>query len=220
MTICHVFIDESGDLGFTSKSSRHFVTAYLIVQHPDLLRRSMRRLLKRSHEKGKYPRGAAELKFSKANAWVRNKVFEETVSYAISIGEIVLKKWKVVPYLKEKISILYNYVVVHLVEMILPSLDSLDKLELNLDRCMSGFQAQAFSEYSDSKVSYLWQNRLLRTDRAPEICVIQPLSETEPCIQAADFVAGAIFNKYERGNDTYYSILEKSGKMSPKILWP
>lgn len=220
MTTYHVFIDESGDLGFTQKSTRYFVTAYLIIRRPDVLRKRMRRFLKRFHERGKYPHGAGELKFSRAGKWVKNKVLEEIIKYDVNIGEIVLKKWKVKTDLKENLNLLYNYVVVHnIMVMILPIVDKGDKLKLNLDKCMPGSQAKAFSDYASRKVSYLWQVRLSRPTPIPRICVTQTRSDDEPCIQAVDFVAGAIFRKHERRDDTYYSILEKSGKISSRILW-
>ncbi|MDK2890701.1 MAG: hypothetical protein PWR21_1333 [Methanoculleus sp.] len=33
-------------------------------------------------------------------------------------------------------------------------------------------------------------------------------SQAEPCIQAADFAAGAVHLRYRENNETYYSIIE------------
>lgn len=160
-------------------------------------------------------------RFSKANKWVRTKILEEIVKHDVSVGEIVLKKWKVKPNLRKRLNVLYNYVVVHsIMLMIVPSLNSRDRLELNLDKCMSGFPAVAFSEYARDKLSYLWQVSLSRQTPIPYVTVIQARSENEPCIQAADFIAGTIFRKYEKQDNTYYSILEQNINISARILWP
>jgi hypothetical protein len=43
-------------------------------------------------------------------------------------------------------------------------------------------------------------------------------SETEPCLQAVDTVAGAYFQKYEHGNDEFVRVIEdKVGAF--KYLW-
>lgn len=46
-----IFIDESGDLGFSSKSSRNFVVAYIIPERPNVLRKKLNKTRKLSPKK-------------------------------------------------------------------------------------------------------------------------------------------------------------------------
>jgi hypothetical protein len=46
-----IFIDESGDLGFSSKSSQNFVVAYIIPERPNVLRKKLNKTRKLSPKK-------------------------------------------------------------------------------------------------------------------------------------------------------------------------
>jgi hypothetical protein len=60
-----VFVDESGDLGFTSKVTKFFVVAYLECDSPQRIRVEMARALKHLHKKKRYSIARNELKFSR-----------------------------------------------------------------------------------------------------------------------------------------------------------
>jgi chorismate mutase len=207
----YVYIDESGDLGFSLRSSRYFVVAYLILDNPFEVAKIMKRLLKKLHERKEYARGCNELKYSNSKDAVRRKVLEKICKGNVEIGFVVLEKAKVKPELKEKTTVLYNFVIVDAVmKNILPRLTSTDKLYIVVDKTLSRLSKDAFNKYAINKASWLMTVQWRQTEqiRLSNIEVRHENSQREPCLQAVDFLAGACFHKYEHNNDCYYRIIE------------
>lgn len=69
----HVFVDESGDLGFSPSSSRHIVAVALAV--PDSV--AVRRLVRRAHGRfGPRENRPGELKFNTGSAGLKRFILE------------------------------------------------------------------------------------------------------------------------------------------------
>jgi len=207
----YVYIDESGDLGFSSKSPRFFVVAYLTLDYPFEITKLMKRLLKRLHERKEYARGYNELKYSNSKDIVRQRVLEKICKYNVKVGFVVLEKAKVKPELRKNPAVLYNFVIVDsIMKNILPKLTSNDKLYIIVDRSLSRLSADAFNNYAINKASWLMTVQWRQTEqiKLSNIEVRHENSQKEPCLQAADFLAGACFHKYEHKNDCYYRIIE------------
>ena len=207
----YVYIDESGDLGFSSKSTRFFVVAYLNLDYPFEMKKAMKRLLKRLHKKGEYARGNNELKCSNSKDIVKQKVLRKICQCNAEIGFVVLEKAKVKPYLKENRTRLYNFIIVdRIMRNILQSLNSTDKLNIILDRSLSPSRREGFNNYARNKASYLlfveWGK--VYPIKLSNIEIRHVNSQKEPCLQAADFLAGACFHKYEHNNNCYYRLFE------------
>jgi hypothetical protein len=104
----HIFLDESGDLGFGKGSSRYFVIALLLTPEGDALKRIAKRTrhrrLAKKHQK------LPELKATKVNSVIREYVLRQLASADASVMYVVLDKGKVYDYLKSKKNKLYNYV--------------------------------------------------------------------------------------------------------------
>lgn len=217
----YVYIDESGDLGFSLKSSRYFVVAYLILDYPFEVAKVMKRLLKKLHERKEYARRCNELKYSNSKDTVRRKVLEKICKCNMEIGFVVLEKAKVKPELKKKTTVLYNFVIVDTVmRNILPKLTSNDKLCIIVDKTLSRLSKNVFNMYAINKASWLlsvqWRQR--EQIRLSNIEVRHENSQREPCLQAVDFLAGACFHKYEHDNDCYFRIIENKVKYF-SYLW-
>ena len=132
MPISHVFVDEAGDLGFSSRSSKFFVVAFLVTDDPFSLSKELRRLLKRLRARNRYKRD--ELKFSYASKEIRKRVIEKLAETDINCGEIVVDKSRVNLELQDP-RIFYNYAVVHnVMTLVLPLLS--DKMRLTIDKSL------------------------------------------------------------------------------------
>lgn len=218
----YTYVDESGDLGFSAKASKFFVVAYLTLENPFKLAKTMKRMLKRLHEKREYARGYNELKYSYSKSAIKQKILQEISQTNIEIGFIVLEKSKVKPDLRKNRTILYNYVVVDpIMRNILPTLSATSKLILTIDKSLPRSSIEAFNTYAKNKASWLttqapWTNQSLTIIR--QISVQHENSQKEPCLQAADFLAGACFHKYEHNNNAYYKIIENKVKYF-NYLW-
>ena len=47
----HVFVDESGDLGFSKAATKYFIVAYIECNAPIKIQTDLKRLLKHLHQK-------------------------------------------------------------------------------------------------------------------------------------------------------------------------
>src|SRR3989338_6767258 len=105
----YIFLDESGELGFDNKSSKHFIITLLVCDEGELS--SIRRIIKRVREKliKKKIKKLPELKGNNSNDKIRQEVLGRLAKTKAEIFTIVLNKRKVYEYLKEKKDKLYNY---------------------------------------------------------------------------------------------------------------
>jgi hypothetical protein len=213
-----VYVDESGDLGFSEESTKYFIIAFLSCDGSFTLRKEMTRLLKKLYSKHKYPRCHSELKFNRMSPCCRNAVLEKIATSDSYIGVIIVKKHKVIDRLRKEPSILYNYLLVHnIVSSLLPSLANHQKIKLVLDKSLSKKNILSFNEYVKNKASYL--SYVHKTDFDSNlISVDHRYSQDEPCLQATDAIAGAYFQAYEKSDDSYVKLINE--KISYFMLWP
>jgi len=215
----YVFVDESGDLGFSVKASKFFVVAYVFLEDPWVVRKVVKRILKRLHRCGKY-RGS-ELKFSNSSHEVRLTVLRKLSEVEWETGLVILEKRKVKEELRADPNRLYNYVIVHnVMKNMLSRLKPGEKLTVCVDRSLSESNREAFNDYALRKAKWVWDRELGRTPplHDSQIEVIHETSEKEPCLQLADYVAGAAFQKVERGKEEYYKLIKN--KVKPfDYLW-
>jgi hypothetical protein len=214
-----VYVDESGDLGFSKKSTRFFIIAYIVSKEPyPGLRIKMRRLLKKLHRRGRYSFLRNELKFSRMNNYCRKAVLEEIYQSDLELGVVVVEKKHVKKDLKKDLKILYNWLLVHhLISALLPRLLAKQKITIIFDKSLSKKRIQDFNKYLLAKASYL-SYRVGNVIPLDRIYSQHVDSKNDPCLQAADAIAGAYFQKYENGDSQYVEIIED--KISSFIyLW-
>lgn len=214
----HVFVDESGDLGFTTSSSRFFIVAYLECESPHKLRVEMKRTLRHLHQKNDYSLARNELKFSRMNEFCRKYVLKKIAECDVNLGVVILEKAMVDANLIREPKILYNWCVVHnIVLSLLSHIVANRKVHLVFDKGLPTWEINEFNTYVKNKVRYLLNEQ--GTELVPDFISSEHLSsELEPCIQSADAIAGAYFQKYENGNDEFIRVIEeKVGAF--KYLW-
>ena len=214
----HVFVDESGDLGFSKAATKYFTVAYIECETPERLRTELKRLLKRLHQKKKYSKSRNELKFSRMDEYCRKRVVEKIVECNASLGAIVLEKALVEAKLRKDPPRLYNWCVVHNIMLsLIPQITAGHKIQIIFDKSLPMWKINEFNAYVTNKASYLLFEK---GNSLPPNCISLDhiASEKEFCLQAADSVAGAYFQKYEKQNDEYVKIIEpKVGFF--KYLW-
>lgn len=160
------FISTLGDLGFSVKSSRFFIVAYMILDHPFEISKMMKRLLKKLHERKEYARRCNELKYSNSKHAVRQIVLEGLCKCDIRVGFVVLDKAKVKPELRERPTLLYNYVIVDTVmKNVLPELAPGDKLCIIVDKSLRRISEEAFNKYAINKASWLMTIQWRQTEQ-------------------------------------------------------
>lgn len=164
----------------------------------------MSRLLKDSHVRGRYSRKLNELKWSRSNDDVRRRVLEAIRDSDLSLGCILLNKANVYPELRDDPSSLYNYQIVHsMLWSLLPGLASRERMKFCMDLSMSKVSRDALNKYICQKAEWIWTRDLARPGSIQsQIEISHEKSGRVKCLQAADYLAGSAFSKFER-NKTY-----------------
>jgi hypothetical protein len=194
-----VYLDESGDLGFTKKASRFCIIAHAYVDTPFRLETAWKRKLRKLHQRHKY--SIPEFKFSRASRNVRLIFLKLLAEHDISFGLVVLEKELVYQRLRDDPNMLYRYVVIH------PLMDSLyNRLEtyadITIDKSLNRNQINDFQSYANLKAGHFVSRQKLA------FRIKHRNSQDEPVLQVSDCVAGAAFSHYERQNSEYLDIIQ------------
>lgn len=207
----YIFLDESGDLGFSERSSRWFILTIVFTNN----HRKIEKCVKKVHRglRKKYKR-VSELHAYHADSVTRKRILKllsETEDLKILC--IILNKKKVYTDLQNQKSYLYNYTANVLLDRLHNKkiLKSRDKILIYIDqRETNKFLKKNFEDY-------LGSNLIKKGNNHFEI-KIRP-SHTEKCLQAVDFISWSIFRKYEKNDYEYYEII-KNKVIGENILFP
>jgi hypothetical protein len=198
--VLSVFVDESGDLGFSGRSSAYFVICALATSDPSQVRRAMKRVRQRTI--GKNLKSVPELKFSASTDSVRERVLRMIARLDVEVWYVCLRKGSRgsnAPELDEA----YGHLAGFLVETIARSRNR--NVFMILDRFLPKKAIERFNESLAERGSMA----IGRAGKLPQSLIIEHIdSQSEPCLQAADFVAGAVFTKFERGDSRFYDSIK------------
>ena len=188
--MAYIYIDESGDLGFSKKGSEYFILTCVKIDDEEI-NRSFNRIPKkvRRRKLAKKYRKLAELKFSNSSNEIRKSFLLRAAKLDIEIYSVIIEKRKTNKDLQENLPILYNYLIKILLEKPLRRLKSHPHLIICLDRCMSITQRENFENYIKTEFLSIFQ-------RIPKIDIIHESSTHNECLQVLDFICGAFGYKY------------------------
>ncbi len=178
----HVFVDESGDLGFTKKATKFFVVAYIECESHLRLQTELRRLLKQLHQKERYSVLRNELKFSRMDAYCRKYVLEKIAKLDVSLGVVVMNKACVNSNLRKDPTVLYNWSVVHNIMLsLLPNIAAGNKVHMIFDKSLPTWRIMEFNACVENKASYLLSEKGAAFS-SDAISSEHVSSELEPCL--------------------------------------
>ncbi|MEM3449488.1 MAG: DUF3800 domain-containing protein, partial [Nitrososphaerota archaeon] len=204
-----VYVDESGDLGFSVKASKTFVVAYIIPYNEWYLRKALKRITKRLRRKRKF--SGNELKFSRDSRYVISTVFNEIFPIRnpglnIDIGLVVIDKNAVKPELRKKPTTLYNYLVINYIISNIIAKYVPVHLKFVVDKSMNKSSIKSFNNYLQMKT--FWKTYVEREIEPPKTEILHLNSYEEPCLQIADYIAGATFKKFEHNDSRFYDLFK------------
>lgn len=189
----YCFIDESGDLGFGRNSSDWFFLVALVTTNKRDLEKVVKKVWKVVIEKNNKTN---ELHATKEKDSTRRRLLL-LISKLENCGIIILlvKKEKL---LHHQVSAheFYCETLAYLISEIVQKGTFLD-LEIVLDK-------KETSKTLNQKLL-----NLLRSNLSNTVTIILENSHHEKGLQAVDFIAWAIFQKYQRKNDTFYNLIKK-----------
>lgn len=197
---CIIF-DESGNLG---KSGRYFVIACIDTKECKSLHNIMKRKLKIA---GKiYPEmkkgHAHEIKAVDAYPAVKYHILECITSKNLSISYIVVDLKHVKSKLLEDKNIVYNYVMKILLDRIITSEDNGTRINILCDNKTTKITSRnSFEDYI--KIHFNCEKDY---DIDLNVKYIDSDAGDAFIIQAADYVANAVYTLYEYGNNMYSKV--------------
>lgn len=191
-----VYIDESGNLGGlgsrVSEEDPYFVLAALIAREDVPIKRCIKDV--RQTLKKKY-RVKSELKFKESDDSSKRRVLECVAKTNNDIAYVFLRKDQaalLTSYLGVEPQVLYNDLCKQLLQRVIYSYEFKGAVEIVIDRFLYGDAQKQFDNYL--------ADGLMRS-----INVSHLDSKQCPCLQAVDFIAGAIARKYRDNDDLYYN---------------
>lgn len=198
-----IYIDESGDLGFSKQASEYFIIAALIVYDPLAIRRCFARIRKNKLKK-KY-KELPELKFNNSGEEIRKRILSCIAKADVDIAYCVLRKEQVYLHLRNNHQIIYNYLSGSLISQIIQRYPMDKSVDITVDKSLNGIQREAFDQYLVYKT---FEKNQTHDIASIPIQIEHVDSRREPCIQAADFIAGAVHYYYRNNDDTFSMLIE------------
>jgi hypothetical protein len=124
----------------------------------------------------------------------------------VDIAYCVLRKEQVYPHLRSNHQIVYNYLTGSLISPVIQWFHDGSRVEITVDTSLNGIQREAFDQYLVYKTFEKNQANDLATI---PIEIEHADSKNEPCIQAIDFIAGALHYYYRTDDNTFSGIINK-----------
>ena len=184
------FLDESGDLGQSAGSSACLIVSVVLVPDP----RQLRRIVKRARRcLGKRLRDIPEIKAQRTPRPVVERILRDIAELDADIVAVVLEKQKA--HLSGAAERWYSRICALAVQH---CLEHHPVLALYLDKRYTNPMQRR--RLSDEIMQYVQVERGF-------VAFEQVDSQQEQAIQAADAVAWAFAQKYERADDTLYRII-------------
>lgn len=194
----YIFMDESGDLGFSEKSSKWFMFTLAITNDKRSLERVTKKVwkpLKKKHKK------LGELHAYHANNITRTRMLQNISEIEdLKVLSIILNKKKVFVDLQNQKNYLYNYTANILLDRLhKKGVLQNESIELYIDK------KDTKKSLTENFVKYLESSM---TKRGKGMKVALHTSQDNKSIQAVDFLSWAIFRKYESGDYEYYELIK------------
>jgi hypothetical protein len=209
--MAYIFIDESGDLGFSERSSKWFLFTILLTNK----HRKVEKVIKKVHKslRKKYKK-VGELHAYHTQDITKKRLLKHLSELDdLKILCVLLNKEKVYIDLQNQKNYLYNYTANILLDRLhnKEMFSGKEVVKLYVDqKDTNKFIRGNLENYLTSKLDN-WQNDNI-------VIKIKP-SHTEKCLQAVDFISWAIFRKYEMGDYEFYDII-KDKIVEEKLLFP
>ena len=195
-----IYLDESGDLGFSKGSSKYFIISFIAMDAKTNF--TLKREIIKIKKKYKIGKGI-EIKGNRSNHSLRTDILKSICSLPIEIYSITTKKQGINKSLREDTNIFYNYMV----NLILVPYIEQSKIsnlcliaDLRINKVSKGMR---FGNYLKYKI--FCENSLYNV----KIDIEYLDSFTSYGLQAVDFVAYGLFKNYEHADNGYYKTLEK-----------
>ncbi|MEB3825595.1 MAG: DUF3800 domain-containing protein [Desulfurococcales archaeon] len=222
-----IAIDESGDLGFSDRSSRYLVLSFIFTTEACLARRYMKKLLKRFVRKKQWPIRLGELKFTLSKTKLRHQgineskyieklddtrvsVLDSIKSLRVNAAVSIVDKKLAHHHLRMEPNNLYNYALTHpLITHFIPRYNPPPNSKINIiiDKRLGSRALENLKIYIKSKYSYM-RDYEKRIGYKVYFNVNHVSSHNEPLIWIADYIAGSVNYYLVTGKEKYLNVIK------------
>ena len=207
----YIYIDESGDLGYSKDSSNHFVMGAIATKNRKCVEKIPKKIRQRVLNKSK--KKVLELKANNSDERVRTKLLQELSKCKdTAIVWLWIDKNNTYEYVKrtpQNKAYHYNYIMGRVVELVpYALLSNIGVIKIVIDMY---YKAKAVRR--EELESYL-KNEVFKKKTNVHVDVIQKDSVADNGLQVVDFVAYAFFRCIERQDCVYKEILESSEELT------
>lgn len=190
--------DESGNFG---RQGRYFVIACVGGENMKSLENAMKKAVLNTKKQFPIYKNKREIKASEANPVIKDYFLRRIASKELDIRYVVADLHHCKQKLLNDENILYNFLL-HFLIVPVAKKSEVKELTLNLDKRTIKVQSgNSFEHYIKGKL-------ILELDLDIDIHVNYIESHNYYPIQAADFIANAVYAKYERGCIDYYNLIK------------
>ena len=197
---CLIF-DESGNLG---QNGRYFVISCIDTTNAKSLHNIIKNKLKIA--KKKFPElniHSHEIKASEAHPCVKYHILESIISKDITVSYIVADLQYVEPNLLIDKNIFYNFIMKILIDKLVKDNDKNTKLNIISDNKVTKITSKnSFTDYIK-----IWLNYERRLNMDINVEYKDSNDGSAYIIQAADYVANAVYSYYEHSQSIHYNIV-------------
>ena len=205
--VLYIYIDESGDLGYSEDSSNHFVMGAIATRNRKCVEKIPKKIRQRVLKKSK--KKVLELKANNSDERVRKKILQELSKCSdTNIIWLWIDKRNTYDYVKstpKTKAYHYNYLMGRVVELVPYSLLS----NIGVAKIVIDMYYKAKAVRREELEKYL-RNEVFKKKTNVHVDVIQKDSIADNGLQVVDFVAYALFRCVERGDCIYRNILDSS----------
>lgn len=195
----HIFIDESGDPGFKSGSSKYFLMGFAFFPTENY-KKSIDNVKNNIQTKtGKAPK---EIKFNKSSHEIRIQLLNRLVDNNGNFGYIYVDKERIYEYLRghPEINYIYNQMIFYLIENLVDQEQIRDHITLYIDqRSKNKDIKKNISTYLKRQIDPVLSpyRRHARFEK----------SHNSRGIQCADCICGSIHRMIERNERAYFDLI-------------
>lgn len=207
----YLYFDESGNLGVKDK---YFVIACVLTEKPKEIENKMKKILlhiKKEHPEAKW--NGYELKANSNKPWIKEKIYKGIIGKDFKVAYIVADKHWIEENLMKDKNCLYNYLLSVLLDNFVDIFKN-NKVNLVLDNKTIKVQSiNSFEDYIKIHMNYR-----MRLNSEITVRYMDSSSKKAYMVQIADYIANAVFSRYEHEYWTYYNIFK--GKIIHRELFP
>ena len=208
--VVYLYLDESGTLRLTKGPANYFVMAVLRIAEPASLRQAIERA--RRHALPSRLKRLPEIKASLASDQFRGLVYRGLARLPLEIHTLAFNTTNVPHYFRGKQGVLYCHLAGETISHALKPEDLLVYLSLDR-RHLQGIARPDFDDHLRARLA-------LGLPGNAHLEVYHEDSTTDPGVQAADFACWALYQKYQRGDATWYRMIETQVKTERVLFEP